>query len=40
MQWCPFRCELDVEKRQGIFCYVVSKLERYVEIIGVVDETL
>ena len=35
-----FNCELDVEKRQGMFCYIVSKLESWMEIIGVVDEIL
>ena len=33
-------CKLDVEKRQGMFCYVVSKLESWVEIVGVVDKIL
>ena len=35
-----FNCKLDVEKRQGMFCYVVSKLESWMEVVGVVDEIL
>ena len=35
-----FDRKLDVEKGQGMFCNVVSKLESWVEIVGVVDKIL